>query len=1187
MEASDMSISEKGEALGKAAKNGDVDIVKMLLEKGADPNKGGALMYAAEEGHKHIVTLLIDKGADIKKWDVLAYAARNGHKDVVSLLLDKGSDVTGSDALGTAALYGYIDIVSMLLDRALDADKSNALREAARYGHEDIVALLLERGADPDKDDALTEAASVPNKNIMTLLLDKGADIKKSRALREAAIHGDEDIVTMLLERGANSDKGDPLAAAASRCNKNMVTLLLDNGADIKKSNALREAARYGHEDVVTMLVERRADPDKLMIGDVLPNYKKGVTKIIEKKQEQVRQQQQEYTAGIKTNVENPCNITITVVGHKGVGKSCFVKQIKQESIPKGGPNSTDTADFYVNYMGYNPKTGFRKRIDDNGEIETGRHRLKRIIDRYRKGGKTDTRDYKSTQGRHTGEMKELSPMVSSPSSLPLPAPSEAKKAKKTDASSEQRNVIAETKPIAALLSPEQRNVIDDVMHTKTDGVEELKGFVTLYDFGGEKVFYNTHHCFMSSNMVFVLVVDVEMCLDQSRSEVGYEIAGDWLRNIATYANDDAAHDKLTPPIILVGSHLDKVSSDKEEQEKLFANVLEKLREVPQLKQIIDSHVQEAFPIANLNDSTKNQEVYEIIWKKILEVAPLQSQWEKPVPAKWVALEHELVRLKNRGGIILSYEELLNLNRQLTVPLEEQEMVDFLRNLKFTGTFHCFDLHGKNPFIVLQPQWTIDAFKAIITDSNFKSNLTSMARLKWAQYEKSGVLPMAFVKQLWEENRFADYIGKLFIVMETLNLLAKPISDDPDVEADYFIVPCMLQTANPHMIQQLLDDPDTVTTVTLCLKFNNPFIPQAVWDKMIASFIHRFKRLHEYGYDGSQFIQRGFVCLSVDFLWNIVINCRDNAMKIIMFKKDKEKSTRGAGVDLLCILEFLLQRILEQNHQSHLKYEFYLHNDYRFASNDKMAMVDKLRHVQGMECFSSKSCKWIKREYMYDWFEDPDQGKMTCNELHNEGTADLPDRKLTYKEIGRISGYIGMAYQVFFVTLGCPAVVLEQEREEHRHLAFRSLITKIFLQLLKMKADIRFVPIAKAMTRHGMDATKLSNIIDCNRKIVFEDGRLTKSRLQENVLVDDASVIAEYIDIKAYFNLFLELGLQPKTVDEFDDQYRHKPARGKIKAMLKDFITETKPRPTVNAIFLAMQECSMDTDSLITAMENK
>lgn len=53
-----------------AAQEGLKDIVKMLLNNGADPNAQGslgdtALMYAAWYGHKDIAKILIDAGANV------------------------------------------------------------------------------------------------------------------------------------------------------------------------------------------------------------------------------------------------------------------------------------------------------------------------------------------------------------------------------------------------------------------------------------------------------------------------------------------------------------------------------------------------------------------------------------------------------------------------------------------------------------------------------------------------------------------------------------------------------------------------------------------------------------------------------------------------------------------------------------------------------------------------------------------------------------------------------------------------------------------------------------------------------------------------------------------------------------------------------------------------------------------
>jgi len=54
----------------QAARNGQENIVRQLLDRGADVNRRyrygcTALMGAAEGGHENVVRLLLDRGADI------------------------------------------------------------------------------------------------------------------------------------------------------------------------------------------------------------------------------------------------------------------------------------------------------------------------------------------------------------------------------------------------------------------------------------------------------------------------------------------------------------------------------------------------------------------------------------------------------------------------------------------------------------------------------------------------------------------------------------------------------------------------------------------------------------------------------------------------------------------------------------------------------------------------------------------------------------------------------------------------------------------------------------------------------------------------------------------------------------------------------------------------------------------
>jgi ankyrin repeat protein len=86
------------------------------------------LMMASLKGNLDLVRKLIDRGADVNKpgWAPLHYAATNGHLQIMALLLDENA---------------YIDAAS--------PNGTTPLMMAAHYGSAAAVKLLLEAGADP------------------------------------------------------------------------------------------------------------------------------------------------------------------------------------------------------------------------------------------------------------------------------------------------------------------------------------------------------------------------------------------------------------------------------------------------------------------------------------------------------------------------------------------------------------------------------------------------------------------------------------------------------------------------------------------------------------------------------------------------------------------------------------------------------------------------------------------------------------------------------------------------------------------------------------------------------------------------------------------------------------------------------------------------------------------------------
>ncbi|RSL78191.1 hypothetical protein CEP52_017653 [Fusarium oligoseptatum] len=152
-----------------ASGEGHEAVVRLLLEKGADPNLGGVcgwipLSQAVQNGHEAVVRLLCENGANPDLMDgegctPLGQAAQRGHKAVMRLLLEKSTDIDPKDdegctPLAQAARNGHEAVMEQLLEKGANPNTTDRsgwtpLSHAAQNGHEAAVRLLLEKGADP------------------------------------------------------------------------------------------------------------------------------------------------------------------------------------------------------------------------------------------------------------------------------------------------------------------------------------------------------------------------------------------------------------------------------------------------------------------------------------------------------------------------------------------------------------------------------------------------------------------------------------------------------------------------------------------------------------------------------------------------------------------------------------------------------------------------------------------------------------------------------------------------------------------------------------------------------------------------------------------------------------------------------------------------------------------------------
>lgn len=254
---------------------GRTESVRILLDSDADPNQPGpegentALRYAAISGYPHIVRMLLEKGADPNH--------RLLRRPILVSVVDD-EDVT---------IPTKVELINLMVAHgarvdAADEDGMTALMHAIKAGVESVVACLLELGASVDAEDEwklrpLHLAAEKGSETILDLVLAKKPNLDALDWWGRTALSRSVEFTNLartLLEKGASPDLTEdreftPLAVAAEFGYSETVEVLLAHGAQFNlQTDTAKEtggwtsvciAAEYNHPDVVKLLVDAGA----------------------------------------------------------------------------------------------------------------------------------------------------------------------------------------------------------------------------------------------------------------------------------------------------------------------------------------------------------------------------------------------------------------------------------------------------------------------------------------------------------------------------------------------------------------------------------------------------------------------------------------------------------------------------------------------------------------------------------------------------------------------------------------------------------------------------------------------------------------------------------------------------------------------------------------------------------------
>ncbi len=283
--------------LHRAARYGRIDILELLLERGADINSNVSgvtpLFMAVEARQLNSIKILLKNNAlhsALTKMEVINYKK-------------KPYICTGDYPIHLAVKLGYSEIVDELLVKypasmdTVNTDNATNLLLAIEKGHVDIVKKLLDLGAQATikltadannyhgpfgvkaGDAAMHAAVLSPYPKMVEILLEKGADPdirghNNNTPLHYLAEHGKKELLLLILQKNPsldllNDDRSSALSLAIKNGHTDIVKILLSNGADSNirchnNNTPLHYVAEQGKKELLALILEKNPSLDLL-----------------------------------------------------------------------------------------------------------------------------------------------------------------------------------------------------------------------------------------------------------------------------------------------------------------------------------------------------------------------------------------------------------------------------------------------------------------------------------------------------------------------------------------------------------------------------------------------------------------------------------------------------------------------------------------------------------------------------------------------------------------------------------------------------------------------------------------------------------------------------------------------------------------------------------------------------------
>eukprot|EP00924_Labyrinthula_sp_SR-Ha-C_P013208 maker-scaffold_12-augustus-gene-12.68-mRNA-1 protein AED:0.35 eAED:0.35 QI:0/0/0/1/0/0/2/0/956 len=280
----------------------------------------------------------------------------------------------------------------------------------------------------------------------------------------------------------------------------------------------------------------------------------------------------------------------------------------------------------------------------------------------------------------------------------------------------------------------------------------------SIWDMGGQQVFYTLHHLFLTKFGVYLLVFDLSEMINIEGEELkpnpeAIEYLLFWINSIMLHAAD--------APVFIVGTKLDKISyPNLDAYLKKCDDILLKSVQVERhaylvKNQTIDSKLT-FYPVSNLSG-----EGVESLRKEIEKVAIKEPYVEQEIPLRWVLLcdfliEDELIKASWQDT-----DDVISWAKDFSCG--EEEVIQVLKRFNELGVLIYLNQTAElKKRVITEPQWVIDKLGMLIRDDRhpIPDTIRPQDKKAWMKMRETGIISRALLEVIWGKDPSLDKFSR-------------------------------------------------------------------------------------------------------------------------------------------------------------------------------------------------------------------------------------------------------------------------------------------------------------------------------------------------------------------------------------------------------------------------------------------